>query len=944
MEAFFYDCVFNYNAPIISQQGEIVGCLKIQLKHENLPMETHDEQQDEDNLSSNQSTIDTGHLSSSDLSEIDSDKQKSLRRIKCIISVIEAYDLKISLKNNSFLEYKFWNEPENIVAPVLISDDDLEPLKCIKFNHTKEYVVKLNAKFADYCADNSLAIQLWGHLNDNENDETVISQLQTTEDTKINNLINEWNQVKKSIDLWIEILELDKNGQWTCVDIKSTVSGKRTLTGGIYQLKQGQSRRIRVKIRQKFDDDSTRYNCIPFFIDSLKCVEIGGVLSSEEGLLDSYQEEDLNRIRTKWSSSLNKRRDYLTQEIQILNEKIEKTEVDIEREKNLYEQMILLTEELNFVFNPPHDSCLPGSTLSWKPEQGMEETIPTLFLDLDDFVNEERPEDSLSNSDKSDMMSDISGANCLLSAERKNDYHQLKLISNKKYFDSSSKIIESLTQWDSTIHESSMLNVITNENSFVYLTLKTNIKLAQPQAMNILLRKRISVQIVSNENKKPQFHNLKSGISRFKSLLSSSGVPFVQQSSSNTNELKVKSTGVKYFIYTNIPRCIEELELKESLKNVATRSKDQTTFIDSYSKIVHNVDRLLKFDKIKQEFELKRAIEIENSKRLSNETLDSISSNHSAPLNQNRSSSISDFNGGKLTNLSMKFGGSIQNISQYIKYKTPDVKKTDLTRDLSEEKKQNEISDVIKNGIKGLDFGSSFMDELKNGFESNQELNETHEEPRILKDTVDAVSKEDKSKNETEGPQVLLANKMVNKVEEPNIQLEAEFKINNKKAEEQTRIEKQENSLEIDKNVDDKENYTEVLAPQPQKLVKLESFSLDTSINDSKSSSLNNLSPKLEIKKSKEEPKLPEWIKYDVHVIVTTSTVPNKAGVIRFIGPTLFAKGTWIGVELEREFGINDGSVNGQRYFQCGPNKGVFVKADKLTLDKFYYEHLQNSS
>jgi len=58
----------------------------------------------------------------------------------------------------------------------------------------------------------------------------------------------------------------------------------------------------------------------------------------------------------------------------------------------------------------------------------------------------------------------------------------------------------------------------------------------------------------------------------------------------------------------------------------------------------------------------------------------------------------------------------------------------------------------------------------------------------------------------------------------------------------------------------------------------------------------------------------------------------GKPGTVRFVGPTKFAAGEWVGVELEQAAGMHDGTVMGKQYFTCGPRKGVFAQASMLKV------------
>lgn len=62
--------------------------------------------------------------------------------------------------------------------------------------------------------------------------------------------------------------------------------------------------------------------------------------------------------------------------------------------------------------------------------------------------------------------------------------------------------------------------------------------------------------------------------------------------------------------------------------------------------------------------------------------------------------------------------------------------------------------------------------------------------------------------------------------------------------------------------------------------------------------------------------------------------VNGHRGVVKFIGPTQFAEGTWYGIELDEPVGRNDGSVQNRKYFELDKNGlyGIFAKLQSIKL------------
>ena len=63
-----------------------------------------------------------------------------------------------------------------------------------------------------------------------------------------------------------------------------------------------------------------------------------------------------------------------------------------------------------------------------------------------------------------------------------------------------------------------------------------------------------------------------------------------------------------------------------------------------------------------------------------------------------------------------------------------------------------------------------------------------------------------------------------------------------------------------------------------------------------------------------------------------------RRGVVRFVGPTDFARGHFVGVELDEPLGNGDGTVNGRAYFSTGPKRAAFVKPEAVQTGSHFGE------
>ncbi|XP_006860857.1 PREDICTED: kinesin-like protein KIF13A isoform X3 [Chrysochloris asiatica] len=563
LECLFCDVKLQYAVPIISQQGEVAGRLHMEVMRVTGAVP---ERMVEDDSSENSSE-------SGSLEVVDSSGEiiHRVKKLTCRVKIKEASGLPLSLANFVFCQYTFWDQCESTVAAPVVDPEVSSPqsknAQCtVPFSHCKDYVVNVTEEFLEFISDGALAIEVWGHrCAENGSSVWEVDSLHA----KTRTLHDRWNEVTRRIEMWISILELNELGEYAAVELHQ---GKDVNTGGIFQLRQGHSRRVQVTVKPVQDSGT-----LPLMVEAILSVSIGCVTARSTKLqrgLDSYQEEDLNCVREKWSDALIKRREYLDEQIKKVSNKKEKTEDDVEREAQLVEQWVGLTEERNAVLVPAPGSGIPGAPADWIPPPGMETHIPVLFLDLN--------ADDLSANEQL-VGPHASGVNSILPKEHGSQFFYLPIIKH------SDDEVSAIASWDSSVHDSVHLNRVTPQNERIYLIVKTTVQLSHPAAMELVLRKRIAANIY---NKQSFTQSLKRRIS-LKNIF--------------------YSCGVTYEIVSNIPKATEEIEDRETLALLAAKSEnegtwDGETYIEKYTRGVLQVENILSLERLRQAVTVKEAL------------------------------------------------------------------------------------------------------------------------------------------------------------------------------------------------------------------------------------------------------------------------------------------------------------------------------------------------
>uniref|UniRef100_A0A668SH26 Kinesin family member 13Bb n=1 Tax=Oreochromis aureus TaxID=47969 RepID=A0A668SH26_OREAU len=548
----FYDVKLQYAVPIINQKGEVAGRLHVEVWRGTESLEEeggggHDKQ----------------------LSSTDGDE----RRLCCVVKILQATGLPRHLSNFVFCQYHFWAQEEPVfTAPEVASSSSAsasrDPQCTVVFDSTKELSVPVSEDFVEFLAEGAVAIEVYGHKQANHRRNLALWDLGVIQ-AKTRSLRERWSEVTRQLELWVKVMELNEAGEFTAVEV---VPAKDVRTGGIFQLRQGQSRRVQVEVRPVPDSGT-----MPLVAASILSVSIGDVKVRQVRLpkndpkqgtdeeMDSYQEVDLERMREQWLVTLTQRQEYLDQQLQKIVCKADKSEDDVERESQLLECRLTLTEERNAVMVPSAGSGIPGAPVERVPVPGMETHTPVLFLDLsaDDF--------------QSSLSAPLAGGqDALLSGEDEDDFFDLHIV---KHYDPE---VKAEASWDSTVHECPQLSRVAPADQRVYLTLRTVVQLSHPAHMQLVLRKRICVSVTGRQ-----------GFAQ--SLLK-------RMSQRST----VSGCGITFEVVSNIPGDIHGPEDREMLARLAASAEDEQSAdseaaIEKYLRSVLAVENILTLDRLRQE-------------------------------------------------------------------------------------------------------------------------------------------------------------------------------------------------------------------------------------------------------------------------------------------------------------------------------------------------------
>ncbi|CRK92708.1 CLUMA_CG006254, isoform A [Clunio marinus] len=886
LEALFHDVKLNYHTPIISQQGEVAGRLQVEIERiaGHFPSDRMCESQSE----------------SSQESRDDDDYDKEIEcqnQVTCRISIKQASGLPLSLSNFVFCQYTFWGHQEAVV-PVVNSDtlSAINQNMTFNFDHEKDYTVTITEELIEHCAEGALSIEVWGHrsVGFSKSKGWEVEQQQA----KARSLADRWAELSRKIELWVEIQELNDNGEYIPVEV---IESKEILTGGVYQLRQGQQRRIQVRVAPVQNSGT-----LPIICQSIISVLVGSVTvrSRLQKPMDSYQEEDLSILREKWN----------------------KTEHEKEREISLVNQWVSLTEERNAVLVPAAGSGIPGAPASWDPPPGMEPHRQSITDKLKKFRIVGRTGATHHSGVTYEVVSNIPKASEEL--EERESLAQIAATGGDCSSSDGETYIEKYTRGVSAVESILVLDRLRQSVAVKEIeTIQNKQQMSMRKTASVpnfsqIMRFDTSMESLIGIGRSESFVDLNNS-ELTRTLLNSSANFFTSSGGNGRNRhsfsgksstedgavANVTGSGKPFGIaspantkMTHRMTTLHEEPIHQNFLPEESEDSfsDPEMDYDQNTKMKSNPNDYYAGVRMRSSHTIDSFMDIEKKTTTTSTNL----LNYRFLIQNQKFHALSQFQKGvqekstKLTKPDTVIGSSpSMNSSTSSGYGSQAVSISNLANE--EILSQQSIAAAKEEYISELpqSTSTSLKDETANYLQKrfNPFMKENSEKMKIGKTTSKDISKRIEKEEDEENN---------------NIDAQKDGEINNKENTKTRTIKQQDIIHNVTRSNDNLKGNNKTIESD-------QSLSLVSASNDQHSKSGGE--------------SIPEWIIEGESVLIRPYST---SGVISFVGTTHFQSGIWVGVELDTPTGKNDGTVHDIQYFSCRPKHGIFVRADKLIQDK----------
>ena len=337
------------------------------------------------------------------------------------------------------------------------------------------------------------------------------------------------------------------------------------------QLRQGQARRIVVKLRPVHNSGQ-----LPLMLEEVVAVEVGGIVSRNklQRPLESYQEEDLTRLREVWGETVEGMKERLDDQIHDLAKKGGKNEDENKErhrklEQSLIERKNCIMEELNQAVVPR-----PASKISDVHLSGMERRAPVLFLHTSTL-------DSRDDLNQLEEHLPTVGESTFLPKETGGEFHGLQLLEQGRAGE-----VGVTAAWDSSVH-GIHLNRVTPDHQHLTMVVKVIVRLSEPYPLDLVLKKRVAFTV----------YKRKSIVNFFRRTVAVKVADAVGQ----PRPVALRRVGVTYELVGDVPKVFQRVEDSEQVEwtSSSTGGIDEN-LLEQYTAAITSVETILALERMRQ--------------------------------------------------------------------------------------------------------------------------------------------------------------------------------------------------------------------------------------------------------------------------------------------------------------------------------------------------------